>query len=70
MAQSLVKKMLIVPEDVTKEQVAGEIDKVMNDPTLKDVLSKLHIDRPAYVGGAGRREQTSGSLLVARKVTI
>lgn len=68
-AQSLVKKMLAIPEGATKEQVAGEIDKVLNDQALKDALSKLLIDRPAYIGG-GQKTKESGGMLVARKVSI
>src|SRR5690606_24201638 len=33
MAQALVKKMLQVPESATKEQIAGEIDKLLEDET-------------------------------------
>jgi len=69
MAQSLVKKMLTVLEGATKEQIAGEIDKVLDDPALKDALSKLHIDRPAYAG-AGQQNKGSSSMLVSRKVSI
>lgn len=69
MAQALVKKMLVVPEGATKEQIAGEIDKVTSDQTLKDALSKLHFDRPAYAGGAARTEKTGG-MLASRRVTI
>jgi len=69
MAQSLVLKMLIVPEGATKEQVAGEIDKILNDPALKDALSKLHIDRPTYAG-AGERSRDSSNMLVSRMVSI
>lgn len=68
-AQSLVMKMLTVPEGATKEQVAGEIDKVLNDQALKDALSKLHIDRPAFTG-KGQKPKDTDSMLVPRKVSI
>lgn len=68
-AQSLVKKMLVIPEGATKEQVVGEIDKVMNDPALKDALSKLHIGRPAYIA-AEQKPNDNSSMLVPRKVNI
>lgn len=68
-AQSLVKKMLVVPEGATKEQLAGEIDKLLNDQTLKDALSKLHIDRPAYTG-TGQKTNDADGMLVSRKVSI
>lgn len=51
MAQALVGKMLTVPEEATKEQVAGEIDKLLADEAVKGALSKLHIDPPAPKGG-------------------
>ena len=51
MAQALVGKMLTVPEEATKEQVAGEIDKLLADETIKCALSKFHLDPPAPKGG-------------------
>ena len=69
-ARSLVKRILTVPEGATKEQVAGEVDKVLNDVALKDAISKLLVDRPTYAGVAGRKEHTDSGMLVAKKVTI
>ena len=51
MAQALVKKMLQVPEDATKEQIAGEIDKLLADETIKTAISRFHTDFPPVVGG-------------------
>ncbi|ACV64899.1 hypothetical protein Dtox_4232 [Desulfofarcimen acetoxidans DSM 771] len=68
-AQSLVRRILTVPEDATKEQVAGEIDKALNDPALKDAISKLRTDRPAYTGSV-QSTKDSGGMLVTRKVNI
>jgi len=53
MAQGLIVKMLDVPEDATKEQVAGEIDKLLEDETVKAAIGKFHIDKPPVVGGTG-----------------
>jgi hypothetical protein len=54
MAQALVRKMVQVPADATKEQVAGEVDRVLADEAVKSTLSKLHVDQPAPKGnGAG-----------------
>ncbi len=47
MAQTLVSKMLVVPEAATKEQVSGEIDKLLADEAVKGALSRLHLDPPA-----------------------
>ena len=53
MAQNLVKKMLHVPDDATEEQIAGEIDSVLADDTVKAFLAQSHIDTvpPAPQGG-------------------
>lgn len=53
MAQNLVKKMLRVPDDATEEQIAGEIDSVLADDTVKAFLAQSHIDTvpPASQGG-------------------
>ncbi len=53
MAQGLVRRMLQVPENATKEQVAGEIDKLLADEAVKGALSKLHIDQPVIRGLGG-----------------
>jgi len=53
MAQDLVKRILIVPVGATKEQVAGEIDKLLADDKIKAALSKLYTDGPVPKGGSG-----------------
>lgn len=58
MAQALVSKMLVAPEGATKEQVAGEIDKLLADEAVKGALSKLHIDQPV-LRGTGASEDAS-----------
>ena len=50
MAQALVKKMLQVPEAATKEQIAGEIDKLLKDETIKSAISKFYVDKPPIIG--------------------
>src|SRR5690606_32094747 len=50
MAQALVKKMLQVPEGATKEQIAGEIDKLLSDETIKSAISKFYVDKPPIIG--------------------
>jgi hypothetical protein len=68
MAQGLIKKMLIVPENATKEQIAGEIDKLLADASVKEAFSKLHVDKPVHVGGGSGN--STGGLLVTKKVSI
>ncbi len=61
MAQVLVKKMLNVPENVTKEQIAGEIDRILNDDEVKKVLETMYVTPAPVVG-----EQTVSKLAVKR----
>jgi hypothetical protein len=65
MAQALVRKMLQVPEGATKEQVAGEIDRVLGDEAVKTTLSRLHLDQPAPKGTAGG-DAAQGDLVTKR----
>jgi len=58
MAQGLVIKMLDVPEDATKEQIAGEIDKLLEDETIKAAISKFYVDKPPVIGGGGKETTT------------
>ena len=58
MVQGLVMKMLNVPEDATKEQIIGEIDKLLADETVKAAIGKLHMDKPAAVGGTSGESST------------
>lgn len=51
MAQALVRKMLEIPEGATKEQIAGEIDKLLEDETVKAAIGKFHVDKPPIIGG-------------------
>ena len=48
MAQALVKKML--KSDVTKDTIAGEIDKILSDEVVKEAISKFYIDKPPVIG--------------------
>ncbi|HHX86706.1 MAG TPA: hypothetical protein GX693_00850 [Firmicutes bacterium] len=54
MAQGLVKKMLQVPETATKEQIAGEIDKLLADETVKAAIGKFHVDKPPVIGDSNK----------------
>jgi len=56
MAQALVKRMLNLPETATKEQVAGEIDKILADPTVKEAIGRFYIDKPPVVGNTNQQQ--------------
>lgn len=58
MTQALVKKMLNVPENATKEQIAGEIDKLLADETIKAAISKFYVDKPPIIGGNDKETTT------------
>lgn len=61
MAQNLVKKMLRVPDDATEEQIAGEIDSVLADDTVKAVLAQSHLDTiPPAPQGSNSGNDESG----------
>jgi hypothetical protein len=68
MARGLVMKMLNVPEDATKEQIAGEIDTLLADETVKDAIGKLYTDKPPVIGGAGGSSEAT--TLRIKKQTI
>ena len=59
MAQDLVRRILTVPAGATKEQVAGEIDKLLADDKIKNALSKLYTDQPVPVSGGGPQQPTN-----------
>jgi len=65
MAQALVKKMLHLPEgELTKEVIAGEIDKLLADEVVKNTISKFHIDKPPVINNIGDNGGTSSALRV------
>jgi hypothetical protein len=67
MAQALVKKMLQLPEgELTKEVIAGEIDKLLADEMVKNAISKFHIDKPPFIGGTETKD-SAGVLRVKRQ---
>ena len=68
MAQALVKKMLQLPEgELTKEVIAGEIDKLLADEMVKNAISKFHIDKPPFINNTGDNGGTSSALRVKRQ---
>jgi len=68
MAQALVKKMLQLPEgELTKEVIAGEIDKLLADEVVKNAINKFHIDKPPVINNTGDNGGTSSALRVKRQ---
>ena len=68
MAQALVKKMLQLPEgELTKEVIAGEIDKLLTDEVVKNTISKFHIDKPPVINNTSDNGGTSSALRVKRQ---
>lgn len=59
MAQALVKKMLQVQQGATKEQIAGEIDKLLADETIKSAIGRLYTDQPPIIGGLSNNSKNS-----------
>lgn len=70
MGQNLVLKMLQVPESATEQQIAGEIDKVLADPVVKEAFSKMHVDTPAGAAGAGAGDKKTPEGLKVKRVAI
>lgn len=66
MAQTLVKKMLHVDGEITKEKVAGEIDKLLEDPAVKAAINAFYKDSPPPIGGNDNKSSTT--LRVKRQV--
>jgi len=56
-AQALIKDMLHVDGEVTKEQLVGEIDSLLAKDYVKALIGKQHIDRPAGLGGGNSDEK-------------
>lgn len=67
MAQGLIVKMLDVPEDATKEQIAGEIDTLLADETVKAAIGKLYTDKPPVIGSGGGKGNEATTLRVKRQ---
>jgi len=68
MAQGIIGKMLSVKEGATKEEIAGEIDALLADETVKGAISKLYIESPAGAGGS--RKNTGRSTMRIKRQEI
>lgn len=42
-----------ITADMTKDQIAGEMDSFLNDGAVKNIISSYHTDKPAGVGNGG-----------------
>ncbi|MED1851841.1 transcriptional regulator [Brevibacillus borstelensis] len=67
MAQNLVLKMLHVPENATKDEIAGEVAKVIGDETVKSLIDRYYADNPLLSTNNGQ-QQPQG--LRTKKVSI
>jgi hypothetical protein len=47
-----VAKLLNVPEGAAKEQIVGEIDKILADETIKGLLGKNFVEPSVPRGGS------------------
>lgn len=63
MSKDLIKRLLVVPANATKEQIAGEVDKLLGDEKLKDTFSKLHTDKPSYTAKGSDRAKDQNSMV-------
>lgn len=48
--------------NLSKDQIAGEMDSFLNDGVVKGIISNYHTDKPAGVGGAGGQGNGSQNL--------
>lgn len=60
MAQNLVLKMVRVTENATKEDIAGEVTRVMEDETVKSLIDRYYTDNPP-ITSHGNGSQTQGT---------
>lgn len=54
-----------ITSDMTKEQIAGEMDKFLNDDVVKGMISNYHTDNPAGLS-VNSNNSSSGKLKVKR----
>lgn len=60
MAQELVLKMVSPKSGQTKDTIAGEIDGLLADDSIKAMISRLHTDMPTFVGGSAKDNRHNG----------
>ena len=51
-----------ITADMTKDQIAGEMDSFLNDGVVKHIISSYHTDKPAGVGNGGGNTNTPQGL--------
>lgn len=53
--------------DMTKEQLAGEMDKFLNDDVVKNMISDYHVDNPASLG---KQNKNTINGIIVKKVSL
>lgn len=66
MAQTIIRRMMNVDADATREVVAAEIDTLLADEGVKAAISRLHVDKTPPKGGADR----TNSCVKTRRVAL
>ncbi|MFA9457422.1 hypothetical protein ACERJO_11725 [Halalkalibacter sp. AB-rgal2] len=56
--------------DMTKEQLAAEMDAFMKDPVVADIVSQYHTDKSPGILGGKERNSTESSSLKTKRVSI
>lgn len=56
--------------DMTKEQLAGEMDAFMKDSVVADIVSKYHTDQPPGIPSVTSGDKQTSSSLKTKKVSI
>lgn len=70
MGQNLIREMLHVSENATKEQIAGEIDGLLAKDSVKAMFGKLHLDTPLPGGGSQKPSGETNSNIKTKSVSI
>jgi hypothetical protein len=62
MAQALILKLLTPKAGQTRETIAGEIDGLLADESIKAMISRMQVDLPTFVGiGSDNRKQSGAA---------
>ena len=52
--------------EMTKEEIAGEMDSFLSDKVVKEIISNHHTDNPAALGGGSTNNKSSAKLKTKR----
>lgn len=67
MAQGLIKRMLNVNEDTTKEEIAGEIDILLKDKFIQTAISNAAVDQGTGITPGANPKSTGGAVRKTRR---